>query len=214
MNEKESLCCCEYIDRDNERNHILGCCCNCVDFDQAADRLDSLENGNAFLITFPYYFSAYFGVSQCPRYRRATCCWLCRIVSGHHGLGEPRKSPQLMLFPLLSFRQCCILLLSVPTAQWQSSSPCWPFSLTCTFTWDAPRPGDRMRNKVQNLPKKYWFFSLKHFVGRSSFSCGPFGLFSSCGFSSSPQFPCLNSYPRRMWPSYFFYQFRFSSSTK
>ncbi|XP_055699021.1 palmitoyltransferase ZDHHC23-B [Phlebotomus papatasi] len=39
MNEKESLCCCEYIDRDNERNHILGCCCNCVDFDQAADSL-------------------------------------------------------------------------------------------------------------------------------------------------------------------------------
>ncbi|XP_059610610.1 palmitoyltransferase ZDHHC23-B-like [Phlebotomus argentipes] len=33
------LCCCEYIDRDNERNHILGCCCNCVDLDQAADRL-------------------------------------------------------------------------------------------------------------------------------------------------------------------------------
>lgn len=72
--------------------------------------------------------------------------------------------------------------------------------------------GWETRSKISQ--KKYWFFSLKHFVGRSSFSCGPFGLFSSCGFSSSPQFPCLNSYPRRMWPSYFFYQFRFSSSTK
>ncbi|GAB0090947.1 Palmitoyltransferase [Sergentomyia squamirostris] len=44
MNDKnrvdvDPLCCCEYFDRNNERNHILACCCNCVDFDQAADRL-------------------------------------------------------------------------------------------------------------------------------------------------------------------------------
>lgn len=32
------LCCCEYIDRNNERNHLIGCCCNCIDFDQAFDR--------------------------------------------------------------------------------------------------------------------------------------------------------------------------------
>ncbi|XP_055680224.1 palmitoyltransferase ZDHHC23-B [Lutzomyia longipalpis] len=42
MTEKiypDPLCCCEYIDRNNERNHILACCCNCVDLDAAADRL-------------------------------------------------------------------------------------------------------------------------------------------------------------------------------
>jgi len=27
------LCCCEYIDRNNEKFHLLGCCCNCEDFD-------------------------------------------------------------------------------------------------------------------------------------------------------------------------------------
>lgn len=33
-----TLCCCEYIDIDNERNHLLGCCCNCVDLDLCVDR--------------------------------------------------------------------------------------------------------------------------------------------------------------------------------
>ncbi|KAL1139300.1 hypothetical protein AAG570_006286 [Ranatra chinensis] len=33
------LCCCEYIDLNNERNHILGCCCNCVELDLCFDRL-------------------------------------------------------------------------------------------------------------------------------------------------------------------------------
>ncbi|CAD7080041.1 unnamed protein product [Hermetia illucens] len=32
------LCCCEYYDRHNQRYHILGCCCNCVAFDEACDR--------------------------------------------------------------------------------------------------------------------------------------------------------------------------------
>lgn len=34
----DPLCCCEYFDRDNERNHLLGCCCNCIDFDIACER--------------------------------------------------------------------------------------------------------------------------------------------------------------------------------
>ncbi|KAJ1519256.1 hypothetical protein ONE63_004557 [Megalurothrips usitatus] len=33
------LCCCEYIDKDGERNHILACCCNCVELDRAVDNL-------------------------------------------------------------------------------------------------------------------------------------------------------------------------------
>ncbi|KAK9506448.1 hypothetical protein O3M35_008386 [Rhynocoris fuscipes] len=33
------LCCCEYIDEDGERNHILGCCCNCVELDECCERL-------------------------------------------------------------------------------------------------------------------------------------------------------------------------------
>ncbi|KAM8715950.1 hypothetical protein ACLKA7_002916 [Drosophila subpalustris] len=31
--EKRSLCCCEYIGHDKQPFHILGCCCNCEDFD-------------------------------------------------------------------------------------------------------------------------------------------------------------------------------------
>ncbi|KAF7272023.1 zinc finger DHHC-type palmitoyltransferase GABPI [Rhynchophorus ferrugineus] len=38
MND-ETLCCCEYYDSLNERNHILACCCNCVDLDEAVDSL-------------------------------------------------------------------------------------------------------------------------------------------------------------------------------
>lgn len=33
-----ALCCCEYYNHDNERFHILGCCCNCQDFDLVFDR--------------------------------------------------------------------------------------------------------------------------------------------------------------------------------
>lgn len=35
----DPLCCCEYFDRNNERYHILECCCNCTDFDQVFDKL-------------------------------------------------------------------------------------------------------------------------------------------------------------------------------
>lgn len=31
--ELESLCCCQYIDKDQNKFHILGCCCNCEYFD-------------------------------------------------------------------------------------------------------------------------------------------------------------------------------------
>lgn len=33
------LCCCEYIDKDGRRNHILACCCNCVELDKAVDKI-------------------------------------------------------------------------------------------------------------------------------------------------------------------------------
>ncbi|XP_055837323.1 palmitoyltransferase ZDHHC23-B [Episyrphus balteatus] len=35
----DPLCCCEYFNRNDERYHILECCCNCTDFDQVFDRL-------------------------------------------------------------------------------------------------------------------------------------------------------------------------------
>jgi len=35
------LCCCEYIDRNNERNHILAFCCNCTDLDETVESLVS-----------------------------------------------------------------------------------------------------------------------------------------------------------------------------
>ncbi|CAH0555689.1 unnamed protein product [Brassicogethes aeneus] len=42
MNDKVvPLCCCEYYDINNERNHILACLCNCVDLDEAFDNLVS-----------------------------------------------------------------------------------------------------------------------------------------------------------------------------
>lgn len=34
----DPLCCCEYFNLNNERYHILECCCNCIDFDEAFDR--------------------------------------------------------------------------------------------------------------------------------------------------------------------------------
>ncbi|KAH8246620.1 hypothetical protein KR038_005810 [Drosophila bunnanda] len=31
---KRALCCCEYVsEKDKQRSHLLGCCCNCEDFD-------------------------------------------------------------------------------------------------------------------------------------------------------------------------------------
>ncbi|ERL84494.1 hypothetical protein D910_01924 [Dendroctonus ponderosae] len=37
--DTDDLCCCEYYDLSNERNHILACLCNCVDLDEAVDNL-------------------------------------------------------------------------------------------------------------------------------------------------------------------------------
>lgn len=42
--EDGALCCCEYFDIHEERNHILACCCNCEDLDVAFDRLDHTMN--------------------------------------------------------------------------------------------------------------------------------------------------------------------------
>ncbi|XP_069045974.1 palmitoyltransferase ZDHHC23-B isoform X2 [Lepisosteus oculatus] len=36
--EEEALCCCEYVNREGERSHLLACCCDCEDLDQACDR--------------------------------------------------------------------------------------------------------------------------------------------------------------------------------
>jgi palmitoyltransferase len=39
------LCCCEYFDNNDERSHILACCCNCVDLDEG---FESLITGQGF----------------------------------------------------------------------------------------------------------------------------------------------------------------------
>ncbi|XP_023165503.2 palmitoyltransferase ZDHHC23 isoform X1 [Drosophila hydei] len=47
--ETRSLCCCEYIGHDKKRFHILGCCCNCEDFDLVCTRFiccKSIERRN------------------------------------------------------------------------------------------------------------------------------------------------------------------------
>lgn len=37
ITDSNPLCCCEYFDLHDERNHILACCCNCQDFDEGFD---------------------------------------------------------------------------------------------------------------------------------------------------------------------------------
>ncbi|XP_023700938.1 palmitoyltransferase ZDHHC23-B isoform X1 [Paramormyrops kingsleyae] len=34
----DPLCCCEYVDRQGDRQHMAACCCDCEDLDQACDR--------------------------------------------------------------------------------------------------------------------------------------------------------------------------------
>ncbi|XP_013007240.1 palmitoyltransferase ZDHHC23 isoform X5 [Cavia porcellus] len=36
--ELEPLCCCEYIDRNGEKNHMAACLCDCQDLDEGCDR--------------------------------------------------------------------------------------------------------------------------------------------------------------------------------
>ncbi|XP_075292930.1 palmitoyltransferase ZDHHC23 isoform X2 [Opisthocomus hoazin] len=35
---EEPLCCCEYVDRRGERNHLAACCCDCEDLDESCER--------------------------------------------------------------------------------------------------------------------------------------------------------------------------------
>ncbi|XP_064138202.1 palmitoyltransferase ZDHHC23 isoform X1 [Loxodonta africana] len=36
--ELEPLCCCEYIDRNGEKNHVAACLCDCQDLDESCER--------------------------------------------------------------------------------------------------------------------------------------------------------------------------------
>ncbi|XP_076577468.1 palmitoyltransferase ZDHHC23-B isoform X2 [Chaetodon auriga] len=38
LQEEESLCCCEYVNRLGERSHVAACCCDCEDLDDTCDR--------------------------------------------------------------------------------------------------------------------------------------------------------------------------------
>ncbi|TRY56443.1 hypothetical protein DNTS_032911 [Danionella cerebrum] len=38
LDPEDSLCCCEYIDRQGARTHIAACCCDCEDLDEVFDR--------------------------------------------------------------------------------------------------------------------------------------------------------------------------------
>ncbi|XP_063999342.1 palmitoyltransferase ZDHHC23 isoform X2 [Pogoniulus pusillus] len=35
---EEPLCCCEYVDRRGQRNHLAACCCDCQDLDEGCER--------------------------------------------------------------------------------------------------------------------------------------------------------------------------------
>ncbi|XP_049604758.1 palmitoyltransferase ZDHHC23-B isoform X1 [Syngnathus scovelli] len=41
--EREQLCCCEYINRHGQRSHVGACCCDCEDLDEACDRFFKRE---------------------------------------------------------------------------------------------------------------------------------------------------------------------------
>ncbi|XP_053912520.1 palmitoyltransferase ZDHHC23 isoform X3 [Cuculus canorus] len=36
--EEQPLCCCEYVDRSGQRNHLAACCCDCPDLDEGCER--------------------------------------------------------------------------------------------------------------------------------------------------------------------------------
>lgn len=36
--DDESLCCCEYVDKNGERSHVLAALCDCEAIDEAFDR--------------------------------------------------------------------------------------------------------------------------------------------------------------------------------
>ncbi|XP_044031681.1 palmitoyltransferase ZDHHC23-B isoform X2 [Siniperca chuatsi] len=38
LEEEETLCCCEYVNRLGDRSHVAACCCDCEDLDDACDR--------------------------------------------------------------------------------------------------------------------------------------------------------------------------------
>ncbi|CAJ1082148.1 palmitoyltransferase ZDHHC23-B [Xyrichtys novacula] len=38
LEEEETLCCCEYVNRHGDRSHVGACCCDCEDLDDACDR--------------------------------------------------------------------------------------------------------------------------------------------------------------------------------
>lgn len=43
MPDDDVLCCCEYKNKNNERTHLLACCCDCEALDQIADRFLKCE---------------------------------------------------------------------------------------------------------------------------------------------------------------------------
>uniref|UniRef100_A0A8C9Z5I3 Palmitoyltransferase n=4 Tax=Sander lucioperca TaxID=283035 RepID=A0A8C9Z5I3_SANLU len=43
LEEEETLCCCEYVNRLGERSHVVACCCDCEDLDDACDRFMKRE---------------------------------------------------------------------------------------------------------------------------------------------------------------------------
>lgn len=43
LEEEDTLCCCEYVNRLGERSHVAACCCDCEDLDEACDRFMKRE---------------------------------------------------------------------------------------------------------------------------------------------------------------------------
>nr|XP_022918361.1 palmitoyltransferase ZDHHC23 [Onthophagus taurus] len=72
------LCCCEYIDQNNQINHILACCCDCQDFDEG---MESLITGHGF-----------------PQHNKQNCFSACtdRLRLPWIG-GAKRISPEIIL---------------------------------------------------------------------------------------------------------------------
>ncbi|XP_067009768.2 palmitoyltransferase ZDHHC23 isoform X3 [Anabrus simplex] len=61
----DPLCCCEYVNSNDERSHILECCCNCEVLDQTCERLNCCigeKNSSLFVLgIFLSFLSLIYG---------------------------------------------------------------------------------------------------------------------------------------------------------
>jgi len=84
--DNSPLCCCEYWNIEQERSHILGCCCNCEDLDDGVERLRVFF----FCLLVNFVFSQSLSLdkivtSSC--FQLYLICCICTSISSGKGGG-------------------------------------------------------------------------------------------------------------------------------